>query len=374
MARRPLAAVADVDRAITDSFSGALVDQPETGHNRWHPDIPPTASVQPGETITFRTRDGNDGQITRTTVGEDLEGLVIGRSHPMAGPYYVVGAEPGDQLRATVVEIVPDDFGWTMILPKRFGYLKDEFEEPLVVRWEQEDGFATSVDLPGVRVPAAPFLGLMGTAPSHAGLAGYLAEEAALAATGATVGLPDPSSAIPSGGRPATEGLRTVPPREVGGNFDIKELGVGATVVLPVEVEGALFSAGDMHYSQGDGESCGTAIETTGWASVRLELVKAGDVAWRGRFPHFEFTARGRPYVATIGLSRAADGSLTDMDINAAVRQSLLEMASYLMAVHGMSSGQAHVLTSAVVDLRLSSIVNFPNIVVSACLPIDVIA
>jgi formamidase len=352
--------------------SARLIDDPASGHNRWHPAIAPIATVRSGETITVRTRDGDDGQVTPETTSADLARLQPTRAHPMTGPFHIEGAARGDQLRVTVLDLEPDDFGWTTILPGRFGVLADHYESPLVVRWNLEDGVARSSDLPGVGIPAAPFLGLIGTAPSPAGLAAASAREAALVRAGGNAALPDPRWAVPGDGPAARDGLRTVPPRESGGNLDIKELGVGATITLPVEVDGALLSLGDMHFAQGDGESSGTAIECAGTATVRVDLVTADAVRWRGRFPHFEFVDRGRPHLATIGLSLTPDGQCADMDITVAVRAALLEMESYLTTVHGFSSGQAHVIVSTAVDVRLSSVVNIPTAVVSACLPLDV--
>ena len=341
-------------------------------HNRWHPDIPPVLRIAPGMPVSFATRDGDDGQIDRDTTVADLAGLDALRAHAMTGPFFVEGAEPGDQLRVHIDELIPADFGWTTILPGRFGLLRDRFDSPLVVRWELRDGVATSDDLPGVRVRGAPFLGLVGTAPSRALLAQFAAREAALAEAGAVVMQPNPRSALPAIGPAASDGLRTVPPRETGGNFDIKELRAGSTLVLPVAVPGALLSAGDMHFAQGDGEASGTAIECAGRVTMTVELVKRHAIEWRGRFPHLEFCDGGEPYIGTVGLSLTDEGTCLDMDITAAARAAILDLVDYLGTVRGLSSSQAHVLVSAAVDLRLSSVVNFPTAVVLACLPLQV--
>src|SRR6185503_12019098 len=141
-------------------------------------------------------------------------------------------------------------------------------------RWELADGWATSPDLPGIRIPGEPFMGILGVAPSRDLLERISAHERELAAEGADVALPDPRGAVPGDPAIATEGLRTKPPRENGGNVDVKQLVAGARALLPVWTEGALFSTGDGHFAQGDGEVCGTAIETTATFHVRLDVVK----------------------------------------------------------------------------------------------------
>jgi formamidase len=350
-----------------------LALMPEAGHNRWHPDLPAIRTIGPGDTIVVALRDGDDCQITPNSTVASVAGLEPRRAHAMSGPYYVSGAQPGDQMRVSILALSPGEFGWTTILPGRFGILRDHYQGPFLARWDLTNGVATSVDLPGVEIPAAPFLGLIGTAPSHASMATATDRERRLVARGGSALLPDPAGAVPSEGPAATEGLRTVPPRETGGNFDIKELGVGSILTLPVEVDGGLLSLGDMHFAQGDGESSGTAIECGGVAEIRVDLVRRHEQAWCGRFPHFEFTRGGRRFMATVGLSITPDGECTDMDVTVAVRNALLEMESYLVQVHDFTSGQAHVLISTAVDVRISSIVNLPTPVVTAQLPLDIL-
>ena len=159
------------------------------------------------------------------------------------------------------------DFGVTAVIPG-FGFLADLFPEPYLVKWEIADGGRARRELPGVAVPGDPFAGVIGVAPSHELME---ADRAAASRRSRDAGAPSPTplpeTAIPP--RPQT-GLRTIPPREIGGNLDIRQLVAGAALCLPVHVPGALFSVGDLHFAQGDGEVCGTAIEVAGAVTVRF--------------------------------------------------------------------------------------------------------
>ena len=145
-------------KRITLDFTRSCASEPDKGHNRWHPDIPPVLRVEQGEEVVMDTRDGLDLQITRDTVTSDLAKVVLSSSHALTGPVYVEGAEPGDLLEVTVMRIEPGSFGFTTILPG-FGLLRGVFEEPYLVKWDIRDGYATSAELPGVRVPDASFMG-----------------------------------------------------------------------------------------------------------------------------------------------------------------------------------------------------------------------
>jgi formamidase len=213
--------------------------------------------------------------------------------HPLTGPVFVEGAEPGDLLAIKIDEIVTADRGFTIILPG-FGYLRDIFKEPFVVHWEMVNGFAFSANLPGVRIPGAPFMGIMGVAPSHELLSRITAREAELASRGGNVALPDAADAVPTRETIATTALRTVPPRENGGNMDVKQLVAGSILYLPIYVPGALFSTGDAHFSQGDGETCGTAIETQATLVARFECQSALEWAPRSASKRDPFVLRFR--------------------------------------------------------------------------------
>ncbi len=295
--------------------------------------------------------------------------------HPLTGPFYVRGAEPGDILEVEVLELVPDEFGTTCIIPG-FGLLADDFPSSRVTVWTIENGIARSEQLPGLAIPGEPFLGLVGVAPSHARLVDFAQREAELARRGGVALPPDPESAVPAQGRPASEGLRTIPPRETGGNMDVKEVGVGARVLLPVDVPGALLSLGDMHFAQGDGESCGVAIEVSGRATVRTRVRPARESAWRPRYPAILYNdgedGTGRPWIATTGIPIGSDGANADFDVYLAAQNAGRELVAYLSMVHGLTPEQGYVLFSVAANLRISSIVNAPNAVVSAHLPLDI--
>jgi formamidase len=262
-----------------------------------------------------------------------------------------------------------------------FGFLRDEFPEPYIVRWEIADGWATSDDLPGVRIPGAPFMGIMGVAPSHLLLEQVTAREQALLDRSGFVLPPDPTGAIPTDPIVAVNGLRTVPPRENGGNLDIKQLAAGSRLFLPVWVEGALFSAGDAHFAQGDCEVCGTAIEMDATLHVRLELRKGAaamdsirDVKFE-RDDYFlppEFQAPRR-FVATTGLSVDRDGRNHSENLTVAARNALLNMIDHLVGEYGFCRQQAYALCSVAVDLKISEMADVPNFIVSALFPLDVL-
>lgn len=344
------------------------------GHNRWHPDIPPIATVTPGEVVVLRTREGSDAQIGPE--GGDFTAIDTDVIHTLTGPLYVEGAEPGDLLRVEVVSIEPDHTGITAVWPgSGFGMLPDDFDEPLLVHWRISEGVARSPDLPGVTIKGAPFLGIMGVAPSNKRLAQVTAREAALSAAGYAVLLPDARSGFP-GGVPAVDGLRTAPPREIGGNLDVRQLTAGSVLTLPVDVPGALFSAGDAHFAQGDGEVTGTAIEITATARLRFEVVKSADVRWRPRYPSFEYAepprAAARRWIGTTGIPLSPAGENGYLDLTLCAREALREMIGYLSSVHGLTRAQAYVLISVAGDLRISEGVDVPNPVVSVHLPLDV--
>jgi formamidase len=329
-------------------------------HNRWHPDIPPVAEVASGDEIRLETEEGLAGQLTRESTHADAGRLHLGLGHPLSGPVYVQGAEPGQTLEVEFLSYESADFGVTPILPG-FGFLADLFPEPYLVKWEIAGGVARSAELPGVAIPEELFAGVVGVAPSPERMSAYRRREETLRAAGQPVAEPYPEAAVPP---EAAGGLRTIPPRETGGNLDVRQLVAGSRLWLPVAVPGALFSIGDLHFAQGDGEVCGTAIEVAGAATVRLRLLEGR----RGRFPSYETPARpGRRSFATVGIP-VDEG----MDLNAAARAALVEMIDHLVAEHGFERPAAYALCSAAVDLRVSEVVDVPYPVVSALLPLDI--
>jgi formamidase len=355
-----------------------LAQDAATGHNRWHPDIPPVIGCDPGDEVILETRDAFDGQFPRDVSLEVVARPNLDKLHPLTGPVYINGAQPGDLLDIEILDIEPDRYGYTTQVPG-FGFLRDVFPEPFKVDWDIADGWATSADLPGVRIPGAPFMGTIGLSPGHDLLAAITAREQALLDRGGFVLPPFAASAVPSDPSIAAHGLRTIPPREQAGNIDIKQLSKGAHLFIPVDVPGALFSAGDAHYAQGDCETCGTAIEMNATLHVRFE-VRKGEAKKKGiRHPQFsrrdysvppEFAAPRRFY-ATTGISVTRDGEDHSEDVSLAARNALLDMIDHL-AGRGWTRQQAYAICSVAVDLKISQVVDVPNMLVSAFLPEDI--
>ena len=364
-------------KSVTITRSKRLREEPHTGHNRWHPDVPPILEAGPGEEVLLETRDASDGQVRPGMTVEDLAGMDAKVAHPLTGPVYVKGARPGDLLEVEYVEIVPQPHGWTRFRPGA-GFLRDLFPQPYLVHWEMQEGWARSPQLPRVRVPEASFMGTAGVAPSRAQLEAWTRREADLVRRGGVAYPPDPQDAVPATGPVATEGLRTIPPRENGGNLDAKQLTRGSRLLLPVAVEGALFSVGDGHFAQGDGEACLTAIEMGATVVVRFRLHQ-GEAARRGirlpRFAHPSYFARPewaapRNFIATVGYPLRDDGTQEGEDLTLAARNALLEMIA-LLQERGYTREQAYVICSVAVDLRVSNVVDLPNVAVAALLPED---
>lgn len=359
--------------------SRPLARQPETGHNRWHPDIPPILRVDPGDAVELQTRDAIDGQYGPASTVDDVGRTDLSVVHPLTGPVYVNGAEPGDLLEVQIGEITPEPFGFTVQIPG-FGFLRDVFTEPHIVKWRIEGDFATSPDLPGVRIPGAPFMGVIGLAPSAELLRQTTEREAELLGRGGAVLPPDRIGAVPADEPIASTALRTIPPRETGGNLDVKQLARGTTLLVPIYQEGALFSVGDAHFAQGDCETCGTAIEMAATFRATLQLRKGA--AARGNIRDVQFSrdeywvdpryAAPRRFFATTGLSIRKEGVNESEDVTLAARNALLNMIDHLVAERGFSRQQAYALCSVAVDLRISEVVDVPNFVVSAFLPLDI--
>jgi formamidase len=361
-----------VDRSMT------LVEEPATGHNRWHPDIPPIVRCEPGDEVVLETRDAFDGQMHAQATLDIVAAPNLDVVHPLTGPVYVQGAEPGDLLEVEILEIVPDSYGYTVQVPG-FGFLRDVFPDPFMVRWAIADGWATSDDLPGVRIPGAPFMGTIGLSPGREALARITAREQAELDRGGFVLPPSAASAVPSDPAIAAEALRTIPPREQAGNVDIKQLAAGTRLYIPVDTPGALFSAGDAHFAQGDCETCGTAIEMNATLRVRF-AVHSGEARDKGirdpRFARSEYWvapeyAAPRRFYATTGMSMERDGELRAEDATLAARNALLNMIDHL-GERGWSRQQAYAICSVAVDLKISQLVDVPSFLVSAFLPEDI--
>ncbi len=359
-----------------------LGEEPGPGHNRWHEAIEPVVEVDPGDTVVYETRDAFDRQMDGESAAEDVGNLDLGPVHPLTGPVFVRGAEPGDLLEVELVAIEADpweQWGYTVELPG-FGFLRDEFPDPYIIHWRLHGNeYAESEQLPGVRIRCNPHPGVLGLAPSTELRERAAEREAAAAERGGFALPPDPGGAVPAEEPIAGEGLRTIPPRETAGNIDIKQISPGTTVLLPVYAEGGLVSTGDVHYAQGDCEACGTAIEMRSRVHLRFGIRK-GEAERRGirdlQFFRDDYFTRPelavpRRFFATTGISVRKDGTNESEDLSLSAKNALLNMIDHL-ETRGFSRQQAYALCSVAVDLRVSQTVDVPNLLVSALLPLDI--
>ena len=359
-----------------------LGEEPQTGHNRWHEAIEPVLEVDPGDTVVYETRDAFDGQLNRESTAEDVGNLDLSVVHPLTGPVFVKGAEQGDLLEVKLVAVEADpweQWGYTVEVPG-FGFLRDEFPDPYIVHWRLHGNeYAESEQLPGVRIRCNPHPGVLGLTPSAELRQRATEREGALAERGGFALLPDPGGAVPADEVIAREALRTIPPRETAGNIDIKQISPGTTVLLPVYAEGGLVSTGDVHYAQGDCEACGTAIEVRTRVHLRFG-VRKGEAERRGiqdlqYFRDDYFTppelAAPRRFFATTGIGVHKDGTNESEDLSLSAKNALLNMIEHL-ETRGFDRQQAYALCSVAVDLRINQVVDVPNPLVSALLPLDI--
>lgn len=295
-------------------------------HFGWDNAFPPKLTVTPGETVSFETVDASGEQLSPDSTVADIATLDFGMVNPVTGPVLIDGAEPGDAVKITLLDYGPSGWGWTANIPG-FGLLADQFTDPALHIWSYDsDTLAPSLYGPGGRVPLKPFAGTIGLAPEERGL------------------------------------HSVVPPRRMGGNMDIRDMSVGTELYLPVEVPGALFSIGDTHAAQGDGEVCGTAIESPMSVTVQLDLVKGANL------PAPQFVTPGP-------VSRHLDGAgywvTTGVapDLFDGARDAVSAMIGLLGREQGMSAIDAYLLCSVCGDLRISEIVDQPNWIVSFYFP-----
>jgi len=370
------------EHVVSIDPSKPLGEEPGTGHNRWHEAIEPVVEVDPGDTVVYETRDAFDGQLNRESTAEDVGNLDLSGVHPLTGPVFVNEAEPGDLLEVKLVAVEADpweQWGYTVEVPG-FGFLRDEFPDPYIVHWRLHGNeYAESEQLPGVRIRCNPHPGVLGLAPSAELRQRATEREGALAERGGFALLPDQGGAVPTDEAIAREGLRTIPPRETAGNIDIKQLSPGTTVLLPVYAEGGLVSTGDVHYAQGDCEACGRAIEVRTRVHLRFGIRK-GEAERRGiqdlqYFRDDYFTApelaAPRRFFATTGIGVHKDGTNESEDLSLSAKNALLNMIAHL-ETRGFDRQQAYALCSVAVDLRISQVVDVPNLLVSALLPLDI--
>ncbi len=364
--------------------------------NRYHPAIPPAARAKPGDMIVFHTRDALDSDLNLGSNADDLAAVDLNLVHPMTGPVFIEGVERGDVLAVTVVDIAPDEYGYTVIVPG-FGFLRDIYTKPHLVNWKLSRTHAVSDQMPGVKVPYEAFMGSVGVLPGEAETDAWLARETALASVGGIALPPQPVGALPTAvcgpnGSHKDKCLRTIPPRENGGNMDVQQMQVGTTLLLPCFIDGCGLFVGDVHYAQGDGEVSGTAIETGAVVTLTTEIRKGQGTAIKG--PEVEGGSQIKDiepssFYQTIGLpiksagevpaplkylesQKIADLENLSEDLTLAARDALIKMIAYIQREHGLSAEQAYILASVAVDLRVGQVVDVPNYVVTAVLNLDV--
>jgi|SRR5690625_621192 len=352
-----------------------LAEEVHVGHNRWHPEIEPRLYCKSGDVVRLETRDALDGQVGPNSTSHTIAfNIDPSRVHPLTGPVFVEGAEPGDLLEVELLDIEHIDFGYTVAKPQ-FGYLRHHFHDHHLTKWDLTQNFATSEQIPGVRIPRDPFLGLVGVAPDYSLLRKATAREAEAFESGEFLEPPiEPKNALPEG-IVATEGIRTGPPRENAGNIDIRQAAIGSKTFMRVFVEGALLSIGDVHYAQGDGEVCGQAIET--WAGVTMRLtvhknmgVEAklnGPVIYRPSGIGVNPDEAG--WVSVSGMNLGGKG--TSESVTEATKSAVLNLVELLQA-EGYSFPQAYTICSVAMHLNVSELVNAPNVLVTASLPLSI--
>ena len=295
-------------------------------HQGWDNSFAPVLTIAPGQTVEFDISESSGGQLSPQSTVADVARMDFGKINPVCGPVFIDGAQPGDVVKVTLLNFQPSGWGWTANIPG-FGLLADDFRDPALHLWTYNaDTLAPALYGSWARVPLKPFTGTIGVAPAAPGLHSI------------------------------------VPPRRVGGNMDVRDMATGTELYLPVEVAGALFSVGDTHAAQGDGEVGGTAIESPMRVALKFELIKQTPLA----FPRF--TTPGpvtrhldsRGYEVTTGIGP---------DLMAAARAAVRSMVDLLTHQHAMPAVEAYMLCSVCGDLRISEIVDAPNWTVSFYFP-----
>ena len=373
-------------------------DQVKVGHNRWHPEIPPAATVKPGDSFRVHCREWFDGAIVNDDSADDILNAPLKTVHKLSGPFRVEGAKPGDLLIVDILDVGPipqedsgplagQGWGYTGIFAKSNGggFLTDVFPDAYKAIWDFRGQIATSRHIPGVSFAGLIHPGLMGTAPSAELLARWNAREQALIDTDPNrvppLALPpEPEFAVLGSlpeseyARVAGEAARTAPPRENGGNQDIKNLSKGSRIFYPVFVDGANLSLGDLHFSQGDGEItfCG-AIEMGGFIDLHVDVLKGGmetyGVAENAIFIPGTVDPRFSEWIAFSGTSVTLDGEQRYLDSHLSYQRACLHAIDYLTKF-GYSPEQAYlILGAAPIEGRLSGVVDIPNACATVYIP-----
>ena len=360
-------------------------------HNRWHPDIPMACWVNPGDDFVLETYDWTGGFIKNNDSADDVRDIDLSTVHYLSGPVGVKGAEPGDLLVVDLLDIGAKDdslWGFNGFFSKKNGggFLTEHFPQAQKSIWDFHGMFTTSRHVPGVKYAGLIHPGLIGCLPDPKMLEMWNTREQALIDSDpATSGLANPPFAGTAHmgkltgdalAKAAATGARTVPPREHGGNCDIKDLSRGSKIFFPVYVDGAGLSVGDLHFSQGDGEItfCG-AIEMAGWVHMKVSLIKGGMAKYGIKNPIFKpspITPTYNDYVIFEGISVDESGKQYYLDVNVAYRQACLNAIEYLKKF-GYSGAQAYsILGTAPVQGHISGVVDVPNACATLWLPTQI--
>jgi len=339
--------------------------------NRYHPNIPSKASANVGDMIILETRDALDSEFRLDSIADDLATVDLGLVHPMTGPVNINGAKRNDVIEVEIVDIAPDEYGYTVIAPG-FGFLRDIYTEPYIVNWRLTRNGAVSDQMPNVTIPYEAFPGSIGVMPGEPELEKILKREAELAGAGGVVLTPSGAGALPAdlcgeGGTEESRCLRTIPPRENGGNMDVQQQQVGTRMLFPCFIDGCGLFVGDVHYAQGDGEVSGTAIEMGGVVTLRVVEIHSGMgsqlemPATKGNDQIIDMEPAR--YYQTVGIPIKGAGEIPpshqyltgtkienlenlNEDLTIAARHALIQMIDYIVENHGMTKEQAYILSS----------------------------
>jgi acetamidase/formamidase len=291
----------------------------EPTHSVWNRDIAPRLTVQPGDTVHMDCLDATGGQVRPGDAAARMLEIDQTRIHALTGPIAIDGAQPGDVLEVQILEVAHKGWAWSSVLPG-LGFLDQRFTGPYLFHWDLEVDVTRSL-APAV-IPLKPFCGVMGVAPAETGA------------------------------------FRTRPPGAFGGNLDVRQLSTGSTLYLPVMNAGALFSCGDAHAAQGDGEVCINGMECPSAVTLRFELHKNQPLS----SPLIEAAARpGEDGAEWVVVESGTDAFAT-------AQAATSRMVDLLMSRWGVEAVHAYILCSVAMNLRFSQVVNRPMITVSAAI------
>jgi acetamidase/formamidase len=295
----------------------------EQVHYKWDTGNEPALTIDSGDTVVLTTRDVSDNQIGPDSDVSALAAFDWDRAYPLTGPIAVHGAEPGDALKIEMLDVRTRGWGWTGVIPD--SGLLPELADAYLKTFDLTDGDVTYFR-EDIAIPIEPYFGTMGVCPAGA------------------------------------RAQNVLPPGTFGGNMDIRQTVRGCTLWLPIQLDEAMFSCGDAHAAQGDGEVCVTAIESPMYGALRFTLEKGRSIpAPQFRTPA-PLTARvdSAPFFGTTGVNG---------DLYAAAQDAIRAMIVHLGENHDLSPQDAYLLCSLTVDLKISEIVDGGQYIVSALLP-----